>query len=349
MPDSNLFPAQDSVLSAQAIAHQLLPLYGLTKPYSCRFFRKGICDTYQIEAEEGEYYLKVYRMDRRSLVDVSEEVRLLQHLLSQGVSVVRPVVRLDGEYINELAAPEGTRYAILFHAVAGEGERLDQHRRMFGALTARMHLSADSLYPTYSRQHLNMNTLVDENLVYIERLMCHRPDDFALIKAIADQAKHRIVSLLPSHRPEYGICHGDLHGGDVRYDAGGLPTLLDFDSSGYGWRAVEIGVYLCYKWMDTSPEMEAERQRRMALFLEGYQSVRRLSANEHAVIQLAPAIRHIFLMGTVLRYTTVYEGWHWADDGFIDWHMKWFRNWQAVEHCCGLLRRNGGADDSSDC
>jgi len=32
-------------------------------------------------------------------------------------------------------------------------------------------------------------------------------------------------------------------------------------------------------------------------------------------------------MGFVLRYTTVQEGEHWANDHFIDWHMLWFKHW----------------------
>lgn len=327
MPDSSPFPIQDSVLSAQAITDRLLPLYDLTPPYSCQFHRKGICDTYQIRSTDGGSFLKIYRAGRRSRLDVSEEVRLLNHLLQHGVSVVRPIPRLDGEYVTELNAPEGMRCAVLFLAVNGVSEQTDQHRWAFGAAVARMHAVADLITVPYRRQHLDMSALVEENMVYIDRLMGHRPGDFELIRAIADHAKRRVTSLLPTAAPEYGFCHGDLHGGDVLYDGDGQPTLLDFDSSGYGWRAVDLGVYLNHDWMNTSAEAEALRQEKLAAFLGGYQSVRQLSSDELTVIQLTPAIRHIFLMGHVLRHTTVYQGWNWANDSFIDWHMRWFRHW----------------------
>jgi Ser/Thr protein kinase RdoA (MazF antagonist) len=79
--------------------------------------------------------------------------------------------------------------------------------------------------------------------------------------------------------------------------------------------------------MDTSQEGEARRGREAAQFLAGYASVRELSIGELEVLQLGPAVHHIFLMGLVLRYWSVRDGWHWADDDFIDWHMKWFRHW----------------------
>ena len=105
---------------------------------------------------------------------------------------------------------------------------------------------------------------------------------------------------------------------------------VDFDSSGCGWRALDIGVYLASdKWMDISDEAEVIRQRKLGMFLEGYTRHRSLYDNELAAIQLTPLVRHIFLMGHVLRYTAVVEGNHWADDGFIDWHMTWFKHWAS--------------------
>jgi len=41
---------------------------------------------------------------------------------------------------------------------------------------------------------------------------------------------------------KYGLCQGDLHTGNARFDMHGRLTLFDFDSFGYGWRAIDIGV-----------------------------------------------------------------------------------------------------------
>ena len=136
------------------------------------------------------------------------------------------------------------------------------------------------------------------------------------------------MRLLPKTQPVYGICHGDLHGGDVCYDDNTVPTLFDFDSSGCGWRALDLGVYLASDdWMNITAEAEAKRQQHLALFLEGYTTNRSLSDAELAVVQRTPLVRHIFLMGHVLRYTRVYQGNNWANDDFINWHMVWFHHW----------------------
>ena len=325
-----LFPVQDSTLSADALTERVLKRYRLSGRVVCRFFRKGICDTYRVEAGDQEYYLKVYKAVRRTRMDVTEEVRLLNDLAANGVSVARPVIRQDGRYVSRLAAPEGTRYSVLFEAAHGVADDGGDPRRIktLGEMVGRMHQCADKMRVPYRRSHLDMRHLVDDNLLVIAPLMAHRGTDFRMIRRVADTCRDRISQLLPQSRPEYGICHGDLHGGDVCYDKNNRPVLFDFDSSGYGWRALDIGVFLASDhWMDISCEAEDRRQGRLAAFVDGYSSVRKLTAHELSAVQLGPPIRHIFLMGHVLRYTTVQEGEHWANDHFIDWHMTWFNHW----------------------
>jgi len=324
------FPVQNSTLSADALAERVLRKYRLSGPIACRFYRKGICDTYKVTSEDQGYYLKVFRHGRRTRVHVTEEVRLLNYLSSHGVSVSRPVVRRDGKYVSQLAAPEGARYSVLYEAAIGDQDDDGDLTRItaLGEMVGRMHVCADRMRTPYHRPHLDMRHLVDENLPAITDFMSHRPGDLSVIHQIADYCKSRVTGLLPQTRPEYGICHGDLHGGDVCYENGRTPVLFDFDSSGSGWRALDLGVFLASdEWMDTSAGAEKARQRKLAALLKGYATHRELSDNELSIVQLCPPIRHIFLMGHVLRYTAVQEGTHWAHDGFIDWHMAWFGHW----------------------
>ncbi|MBE0695694.1 MAG: phosphotransferase, partial [Anaerolineaceae bacterium] len=125
-----------------------------------------------------------------------------------------------------------------------------------------------------------------------------------------------------------GVCHGELYGGDVLYSPDGIPVIFDFDSSGCGWRALELAVFTgSSDWMDTSQEALVRRKRETGQFLDGYTSIRALSSGELEVLRLDSAVHHIFLMGLVLSYWSTRDGWHWADDSFIDWHMQWFRHW----------------------
>ncbi len=240
-----MFPVQDSKLLADALAERVLTRYALPGAAVCRFFGKGICDTYRIDTGGHEYYLNVYKHARRTKDDVSEEVRLLNHLADNGVLVARPVNRRDGRFLCQLVAPEGVRYSVLFEAATGDaGDNGDPRRiRALGEMVGCMHQCADRMSVFYRRSHLDMRHLVDDNLLVIASLLEHCGADFSLIRDIAEACKAWISQLLPESKPEYGICHGDLHGGDVFYDENSRPTLFDFDSSGCGWRALDIGVF----------------------------------------------------------------------------------------------------------
>ena len=323
-----IFPVQNSTLSTEALTSLIEKKYDLTGPVSCRFFRKGICDTYSVKTAQSDYFLKIYRYGRRTRLDVTEEIRLLNYLSENHVSVAKPVACKDEGYVNQLSAPEGVRYAVLFEAAEGVEEGNDKNRvEAFGDMVARFHQCSDRMPGEYRRKHIDMTHLINENLDAISALMAHRMEDYKIIENIGEYCKEQVPKLLSKSKPEYGICHGDLFGGDVRYKEDNTPVIFDFDSSGCGWRALDIGVFLgaTPDWMDTSSRAEDTRQERLTTFLRGYSKHRELSENELAAIQLMPPIHHIFLMGHVLRYSTIHEGEFWANDEFIDWHMKWFR------------------------
>jgi Ser/Thr protein kinase RdoA (MazF antagonist) len=191
-----------------------------------------------------------------------------------------------------------------------------------------MHRCLDSFPLPYQRQVLDLSHLVDENLETIGEFMQHRRHEFDLIFSIA-RSIQKLSLFSTTNAPEFGPCHGDLHGGDVAYDPANNPTLFDFDSSGCGWRAYDIGIYpASVEWMDISKSVAAIRSQRLQSFLGGYAEYRTFSSDELDVVRASPAIRHIFLMGHVLKFTTITNGSHWANDDFIDWHMKWFTNWK---------------------
>ena len=58
------FPAQDTTLSADALAVELQNRYLLRGRPQCRFHRKGICDTYRVLTDHGKYFPKGLRGSR---------------------------------------------------------------------------------------------------------------------------------------------------------------------------------------------------------------------------------------------------------------------------------------------
>lgn len=326
---ASVFPVHNSVLASEALTARVLSKYPLRQPVSCRFFRRSVTDVYEVTTGRGPCWLKVYTHGRRSRSDVAEEVHLLNYLRRRGACVVKPLSRADGAFISAIPAPEGTRYAVLYQNAAGRtmDHKKPRDLRVVGQAVGQIHNICDGLKTVYRRRPIDLEFLVDHHLPIIQPFMEHRPKDFELIRSIGEDVKAKITSLLSRQTPEFGICHGDLHG-DIRIDKNHRPTILDFDSFGYGWRAIDLGILTtCSHWMGTDEKSQDSRRSRLDAVLSGYQRERRLNRGEMDALWLAPPVYHIFLMGLVLEHTVHREGSHWADDNFINWHMKWFRHW----------------------
>ncbi len=87
---------------------------------------------------------------------------------------------------------------------------------------------------------------------------------------------------------EYGFCHGDLHGGNIKYcnDNG---VFYDFDFCGYGLISYDLAAF---KWMTLLRNNDALWHE----FILGYRSMRELSVNELSAILMFAAIRDIWIM-----------------------------------------------------
>lgn len=324
------FPVQHSILSESALAVWVQTCYGLCQPLRCRFLRGSMSDVYRLDMPGEAYILKVSLYNRHTKSAVEAEVDFLNDLLAQELSVVIPLANRDGAYVNELEAPEGTRYAVLFHALTGDEpkeENLD-HSRSFGELVGRIHVCADRFSKVYERRHLDETYLVEEPLAQLRPYFERRSSDWEYLRALGNDLAAELQRLLPKESPQYGLCHGDLHTGNARIDSNGRLTLFDFDSFGYGWRAIDIGVYhVSFDWMALDDETRRKKARFWDAFVDGYNTQRPLSQNELAAAQLCLPLRHLELMGLTIRYWAPQIGSGWLNDDYLDEHLNWFKTW----------------------
>jgi Ser/Thr protein kinase RdoA (MazF antagonist) len=287
-------------------------------------------DAYWVETSDGSFFFKVGMHGRHGRAAVEAEVLFLCELGERGIPVALPVQRRDSAYITELAAPEGTRYGVLYRAANGiEPQETNlSHSRRVGNLVARIHRCADRSGRQYDRPHLDETYLIREPIRYIAPYLQHRPSDLSYLRCLGDDLIAELRALLPKELPQYGICHGDLHTGNARLNAEGQLVLYDFDSFGYGWRALDIGVYrVTYDWLDLSRRCKATKARFWAAFVEGYVGERTLSQDELSAVDLTLPIRHLELMGITIRYWASHQGMHWITDAYFDQHIAWFKEW----------------------
>jgi Ser/Thr protein kinase RdoA (MazF antagonist) len=286
-----------------------------------------------VDALDEAYILKIYLHNRHSMRSIEAEVDFLNDLLEDDIPVAAPVANNDAVYLNEIAAPEGNRYAVLFEAIEGnEPQELNlDHSRNFGQLAGRIHNCSDTSAKKYDRWHLDEKYLVEQPLTHIKPYLENRIRDWETLRALGSELVAELHRLVSMESPEYGVCHGDLHTGNARFDKDGRLTLFDFDSFGYGWRAIDIGVYhVSYNWLDLSEKTRCEKDRFWEAFVDGYATERPLGRNELAAAQLCLPLRHLELMGLTIQYWSPQIGTGWINDDYFDRHLNWFREWTGL-------------------
>jgi Ser/Thr protein kinase RdoA (MazF antagonist) len=292
---SDRFPVTYSTLSAEALAAEVLPDYGLGSIADCKFYSGGFNDTYIVRTAQGDtYYLRVYRLRWRSRADVGYELDALNHLYRKGVPVARPLPCGDGTFVRELLAPEGRRYVVLFVEAEGEEPSYDRDAEGkafdYGQAVARLHNAVEDLSSSYQRFHLNLDHLIDTPLRNIEPVLSRRVEDWTYVQRFAAMVRQRIVDL-PADALEQGFCHGDLQGYHHRIADNGMMTFIDFDCCGYGYRAYDLAVF---RWCGRLEEQELVWWRP---YLRGYREVRPLNDLDVKAVPLFVCARHIWHMG----------------------------------------------------
>jgi len=173
---------------------------------------------------------------------------------------------------------------------------------MCGKMLAGIHASLDRRPPETRRCDLDLVYLLDHSLNLLSPSLENRHSDRDYLRRVAEQLKGQISELLPTTRPYYGLCHGDLgfiEGGNVHEDRDGNLSLLDFDFCGNGWRAYNISVFLWNRLLEHgwTKSGRGKVARRWRAFRDGYSTVRRLDDCELVGAGLFVPVRHIQAMG----------------------------------------------------
>lgn len=340
---ADLFPVQSSILDAAALGERVLRDYELPGPLRCRLLQVGDNDTYLVLAPgqepggaERRHVLRVYRHKKRTAREIGGEVDILALMSRSGIAVAPAIPRRDGAHLTELRAPEGIRHAVLFAFAGGELTGFDMtpaqsHR--YGQLVARLHAVGDAAAGEFQRHQMDLSFLLDAPLERLSDCFPHRLEALTSLRSLAIHLRRALVSM-PRGRPEYGLCHGDLHKRNVLFDERDEPAILDWDCAGYGWRAYDVAVLL---W---STALQGLGTTLWDAYLRGYQEHRPLTAQELVAIPYFVAARHVWVMGVEVGH--VLDGTWGAgriNDRWLDRHLVTLGRWSKEQ--CGFALEPG--------
>ncbi|BAZ10778.1 aminoglycoside phosphotransferase [Calothrix sp. NIES-4071] len=317
-----------SILEGAALIDIVLSEYQINKPHSCKLYKRGLNDTYLVEAEQDRYILRVYRHSWRNKEEINFELELLFFLHKQSQPVAYPLLRKDGNFTTNVMAPEGIRYAALFTYAPGRAvnEKLDVRQSyILGETLAKIHSYLNNFKTSFTRPQLNNQYLLHQPLLAIKSLYKYRQYDIDYLEQSIEIIQGQIAAFrLPSSAPEYGICVGDVHSGNAHFTEQNEPTLFDFDQCGYGWRAFDIA-----KFLHAANRMKIEVTVRNS-FIDGYQTIRNLSKDELASIPVFVKAAHIWVMGISASVVGDVLPYSWFDDDWLDTRLAMLRSLDMI-------------------
>tara|TARA_R110002020_G_scaffold174704_1_gene366196 strand:- start:14851 stop:15840 length:990 start_codon:yes stop_codon:yes gene_type:complete len=322
-----IFPVTTSTLSAKELGEFIMDRYQLPKGFGCELFRTGINHTYFLSDKGTKYVIRVYSHQWRSRSEIIAELHLLRLLKANDIRVSFPIEDKNGEFIQELNAPEGIRYVVLFSFAVGGKVRVMTERTCFaiGSLMARMHELTEN--NTIERTTYNKRTLMETPYDLLKRFFPAELPEMEYIKSLGTSFKEVDFKDVPS-----GVVHMDIWYDNMAVHDEKEITLFDFDFCGNGWQILDVA-YFCKQlfFLETDKNVYKSKVRS---FLDGYRKVRNLSDKEMALIPQAGAAVFVFYLGVQARR------FDWSNIFLTENYLKMFvgriRSWLEYHRTNGV-------------
>jgi len=289
--------------NAEDIMRAVVPLYRVENPRRCEYFQSGLNDIYRIESDTELFFLRLYRKDWRSQAAINFEVDALNYLHSRGVSVIKPIPTLTGEYVITVDVAEGQRHLIVTDCALGSVPDLNNYKNVmsYGRLLASLHIASADFECKYDRFNYDSAHMVEAPLA---RLAPHFSKFKVKWSQLARQVSALADKLISSDRNpvDCGFIHGDAHFGNVHQHNDGM-TLFDFDLCGYGPRALDLAVFKRFA------ALQGKLDEWWLPFIDGYREIRSVSKLDFSLIEACMALRYFWEASMMAN--TLFEVQHW--------------------------------------
>jgi len=306
---------------AETIARFVTEHYALALPLDCRLLNRGFNDIYLVVTATKERY--VFRLSHhraRGVADVRTETDFMAHLARSGVPIAVPVPTRDGALFVRGRSPEGSREGVLFRALEGRAPDAASmaDARANGVTLAMLHNAAESHCASEPLYRLDLDHLLRRPLARVQEFR-------SMVDAGASNDLENIAARTAARIESFdGLtwthCHGDCHGFNARITDAGAAAFFDFDDGGPGYLAYDLSVFL---WARSS--FGRKLPAMWDAFIDGYRTVRPITATDFEAAHVFVIIRHIWLMG---EYASRAQEWGSEPVNWIAREIEFLKNWE---------------------
>ncbi len=271
------FPVITSTLSEDDLGDFVKEKYDLDNSFECKLFRTGVNHTYFISNEMSKYVVRVYCHKWRTKNEIQEELRLLKLLKDSNLSVSYPIPDKNNSLIQNINAPEGQRYIVVFSFAKGQKMRFMSNDTCFaiGSLMAQFHTLTEN--QSIDRVNYDSNKLINESYDQLSKFFSEKLSEMKYLKKIGKEITKSFHEMNLLDFPQ-GVVHLDIWYDNLSINEENGITFFDFDNCGNGLLILDIG-YFCKQLFFIESDKE-RYESKVESFLSGYQSIKKISDTE---------------------------------------------------------------------
>lgn len=266
-------------MSEESLVIWLQSHYPFEGEIHIKLLRAYTNDVYLVTAPQAKFILKLYPLVWRTTSEIVWEIDLVNYVVDKGFHAAKVVPSLTGEQLLSYSEAGKTMSAVVFEYATGSKPTPPFSPELYervGKAAATFHEISNGFRPRESRPDINLDYLIDDSLAVLKRYV--PLDDYQFFYNFGSRLKTKINHFIKSGL-DWGPVHGDVTMDNLHVADDGTITFYDFDSAGFGWRAMEL-----QGWVVLSPD----KQKNIDAYLTGYRSVRQISENN---IQAAPYLQ----------------------------------------------------------
>jgi len=309
------FPVIASIVSETALAEFIKERYSLEENIDCKLFRTGVNHTYFISDSHTKFVARIYCHNWRTKSEIQEELELLLLLKDNDLTVSYPIPDKEENFIQEINAPEGVRYVVLFTFAEGKKVRFMSNESCFavGSLMAKIHTITAG--KKINRTDYNSEVLIHQAYHHMISFFSEDLDEMKYIRKIGNQISKSFEEANWAEHQK-GIVHLDIWYDNLSVNNEDKIIIFDFDNCGNGELILDVA-YFCKQLFFIESDKE-EYERKVQSFLNGYQQIKSLSEKEIQLIPEAGASIFIFYLGVQA------QRFDWSNIFFTENYLKMF-------------------------
>ncbi len=253
------------------ILDKALALYGFR---SEEIVDKGGFESYiyEIRHQEDNYILRISHSIHRKIELIQAEIEFIYYLSNNKANVSTPVKSLDQKLVEKIALEDGSYFSATVFTKA-EGGHLTpalHNEKLFeklGYAIGNLHALAVDFQP----EHKRYSYFEDPFLLQLETYI---PEDKQFLidkfKILFNKVKNH-----PRTASNFGLCHTDLHFGNIYVTEDLKLTFFDFDDAMYTHYAFDIAIVFFYDLVQGAMGKDIEFRNEMfkkfyPAFMQGY-------------------------------------------------------------------------------